>query len=114
VTHPNGRSNGSVQNGGAAVNGELSLTIEDNEHLFGRVMEVVSDTSARHDLTAVHEIEIDVHCDRGNEQHASHVPGTFMRAAVLVLAGVRVTDSCCELGLSRGGRDQKSGKSKQS
>jgi hypothetical protein len=76
-------------------------------------MEVVSHASARHDLTAVHEIEIDVHCDRGNEQHASHVPGTFMGAAALVLAGVRVTDSFCELGLSRGGRDQKSGKNKQ-
>jgi hypothetical protein len=74
---------------------------------------VVPDASSRHDLTAVHEVEIDVHYGGGNEQHASHVPGTFMGAAVLVFVGVGVTNPGLELGLGEGGGSQKNGESKQ-
>ena len=113
VAHPNRRSDGSMQNRSAAIDGELRLAVEDDEHLFGRVMEMMSDTSARHDLTPVHEIEVDVHRRGRNQQHASHVTGAFMRAAVLVFAGVGVADSGRELSLGVGGGGQKSGKNNQ-
>jgi hypothetical protein len=97
-----------MQNGSTAIDGELRLAIEDDEHLFGRVMEMVSHASARHDLTSVHKIQIDVHRTWGNQQHTSHVPGTLMRATVFVFAGVSVANSGCELGLGVGGGEQKS------
>ncbi len=74
---------------------------------------MVSDTSTRHDLTAVHEIEVDVHRSRGHEQHAGHIPGALVRPAVLVLARVRVTDSRLKLGLTVGRGGQKGGDSKK-
>ena len=52
---------------------------------------MMANTAAGHDLASVHEIEIDVHCGGRNEQHARHIPGALMGAAVLVLARVGVT-----------------------
>jgi hypothetical protein len=77
-------------------------------------MEVVSHASSGHDLTAMHEIEVDVHCGRGNEQHAGHVSGTFMGAAVLVFAGISVTDPALELVLGQGRGCEKGGESDES
>jgi len=58
VPHAGRRADGSPERGGAAVDGELSLPLEDDEHLLALVVEVVSNAAARHDLAAVHEIEI--------------------------------------------------------
>jgi hypothetical protein len=76
-------------------------------------MEVVSDASAGHDLTAVHEVEVDVQCGGGNQQHAGHIPGTFMGAAALVFAGVGVTNPGLQLRLGQGAGREKSGESNQ-
>jgi hypothetical protein len=97
-----------MQHRSAAIDGELGLAIEDDEHLFGGIMKVMPYASAWHDLAAVHEIEIDIHRGRGNQQHASHIPGTFVGAAMPVLAWVVMADTGCQLRLGRDRGSQKS------
>ena len=43
---------------GAAVDGELPLAVEDDEHLLHGVVKVVADAAARGNLAAVQEIEV--------------------------------------------------------
>jgi hypothetical protein len=82
-----------LQDRGSPIDCELRLAIEDDEHLFGGVMEMMPDASTRHDLAPVHEIEVDVHCGRRNQELASHIPGAVVGTAARVLAGVSVADS---------------------
>ncbi len=81
-----------LQHRGAAVDGELRLAVENDEHLFRRVVEVMPHASTGHDFAPVHEVEIDVHSGRGNQKFAGHVAGTIVGTAASVLAGVGVTD----------------------
>ena len=60
VPHPAGRADSSLQNGGSSVNGEFRFAVEDHEHLFIGVVEVMANTAAGHDLTPMHEVQIDV------------------------------------------------------
>jgi hypothetical protein len=114
VTHPNGCPHGSAQNGGPAIDRELCLTVKDDEHLFGGVMKMMSHASTWHDLTTMHEVKIDIHRCRGNQQHASHIAGTLMGSASLVLAGIRMTDAGFKLRLGVRGTCQESGNKEQS
>jgi hypothetical protein len=66
MPHAAGRTDSSAQNRCPSVDREFRLAVEDYEHLFIGVMEVMSDTSAGHDLTAVNEVQIDIH---GRRRH---------------------------------------------
>jgi len=60
----------------------------------------MTDTAARHDLTPMHEIEIDVQRRGRHEKLTGHISGAVMRAAVLIFAGIRVSDTGSECRLS--------------
>jgi len=47
-----------LDGGGASVDGELRLAVEDHEHLLDHVVEVVADAGARRNHAAVQEIEL--------------------------------------------------------
>src|ERR1700760_4560460 len=83
----------SFQHRRSSVNRELSFTIEHNEHLFRRVVKMVSDSAPWHNLAAMNKIQVDVHRGRRNEQFAGHVSRAVMGSAARVLARIRMANA---------------------
>ncbi len=93
MSHPHRRSRDALQHRRAAVDRELRFAVEDDEHLFGGVMEVVADAAARRDLAAMKEIEIRLQRAAGQERHAVHVADAAVRPARAIPAGVVMADA---------------------
>ena len=60
AAHAVGRAGGGLEERGAAVDGELGLAVEDDEHLFHVVVEVVADAALGLDDAAVEKDEVGV------------------------------------------------------
>ena len=52
---------GTLDGGGAAVNRELGCSVENDEHLFDDVVEMVADARAGRDHAAMQEVELGRH-----------------------------------------------------
>ncbi len=96
MPHAGGRADGSFENRRTAVDGELGLSVEDDEHLFAGVVEVVAYAAAGHDLAAMDEIQGHVHGRGGHEDFAGHVARAVMRPAARVFRWIGMSDALGE------------------
>jgi hypothetical protein len=60
MSHLAGSTGGTFQQRRSAIDGELSLSIEDDEHLLALVVEMRADAALRHDDAAVQKVQIRV------------------------------------------------------
>ena len=89
-----GRADGSLEQGSVPVDGEFRLAIEDDEHLFVLIVEVMAHAAAaRHHLAAMHEVEVHGHGIAGNQGHACHVAHTAVGAALAILGRIGMSDA---------------------
>ena len=58
VPHAAGRAGRALDDGRAAVDGELRFAVEDDEHLLALIMEVRADAALRLNDAAVQEVQI--------------------------------------------------------
>ena len=81
------------QGRGAAVDGEFGLAVEDHEHLFAVIVEMLADAAARRDLAPIEEVEIGNQRVARQQAHAAHVARAAVRAALAVLTGIGMSDA---------------------
>jgi hypothetical protein len=79
-----------------AIDGELRLSIEDGEHFFHRIVEVLRDTAAWLHLATKDEVQVHIHGTGGNEGLTFSQTDTAMRVRGLDLAQVGVPDALRE------------------
>src|SRR5579872_885630 len=60
MTHPAGSAGGTFQNGRASIDGKLGLPVENHEHLFAFVVEMMADPAFRLQDTSMQEIKVRV------------------------------------------------------
>src|SRR5438445_3916124 len=65
VTKADWSSSGSFEEGGAAVDGELRLAVEDDEHLLAVIVEVCTDAAIGRQYSAVEKEEIRARVELG-------------------------------------------------
>jgi hypothetical protein len=76
-----------------AINRELCFSIEDGEHLFHRIVEVLRDTAAGLHLAAEDKVQVDVHGAGRDESLAFSQADTAMGVHGLDLTQIGVPDS---------------------
>jgi len=94
VAHAVGGTGGRLQRGGAAVDGELGVVaVQDHEHLFTGIVEMLADAAMGLDDAAMQEDQVGgkrLSAEQGAELHR---PGAFMHAGgALHPAGVVMAD----------------------
>ena len=62
----------------AAIDRKLRLAIEDHEHLFAPVMEVLADAAVRVDYAAMEEDQVRLHCVRAQHHAEAHGARSIM------------------------------------
>ena len=93
VAHPHRCAGRPLQDRRASVDRELRLTVKDDEHLFALIVKVMTNASTRHDLAAMHELQIGGQGTAGQERLTRHVAGAVMRAAAAILTWIGVADA---------------------
>ena len=76
--HAVGRADGALEQGGAAIDGELGLVIKDDEHLFAVIVEMLADASAGMEHAAVQEDEVGGQGLVGHQGTEIHGAGAVM------------------------------------
>ena len=91
VSHAAGRAGGPFQDGGAPVDGELRLAIEDDEHLLALVVKVRADAALGLNDAAVQEEQVGVEAMGVEQSHVIQLAGAIvdrLRGPVLRRVGV--------------------------
>jgi hypothetical protein len=97
MTHADWSPDGALEARGAAIDGEFGLTVEDNEHLLGGVVEVVPDAPSRLDYPPMQELQIRLKNVGTEQANVRHRAGAGMnRLLPPVLGRVGVDDSLGE------------------
>jgi hypothetical protein len=92
---------GAFEEGGAAIDGELGLAVQDDEHLLALIVKMRPNASAGREDAAMQEVEIGAELEfgrlriaRAEELHVVHGAGAVVHGRhVLELCGIRVRDA---------------------
>src|SRR5690348_11412695 len=101
MADPRWRAGRPLQQRSAAVNRELSLAVQDDEHLLALIVEVRTDSAARRENPAMKEVEVcsqielrHLSIPRSKKLHVVHRAGAIMhRGHMAKLRGVRMRNS---------------------
>ena len=78
---------GAFDGGGAAVDRELGFAVEDHEHLFDNVVEMVADPRAGRDHAAMQEVELGRHGAPIEQRREAHAAGAAVHGGQLPECG---------------------------